>query len=240
MALEPATYINQLNASNPLGGDARSTTDDHIRLLKNVIKATFAAITGQVTATHIELNSLSGSGMTPIKMQALAALANVSQGALTPIGGVIMWSGSVAALSTLAPYWYLCDGSNGTPNLVNSFVIGAGTDSAGISNTTVTGSNTKTGGSKDAILVAHAHDFNATTGTDTPDHTHNFPTVGGAGGGSIAFGGGSSTSTPTVTTSGASARHQHAVSGTTATQGSSATNANLPPYYALAYIMRAS
>ena len=60
MGLESATNISQLNASNPLGGDARNTADDHIRLIKNVLKLTFAGITGQVTATHTELNKLSG------------------------------------------------------------------------------------------------------------------------------------------------------------------------------------
>lgn len=60
MGLESATYINQLNASNPIGGDARSTADDHIRLIKNVLKSTFSGITGQVTVTQAELNLLSG------------------------------------------------------------------------------------------------------------------------------------------------------------------------------------
>ena len=42
-----------------------------------------------------------------------------------PVGGVIMWSGSVANIPT---GWALCDGTNGTPDLRNNFVIGAGQD----------------------------------------------------------------------------------------------------------------
>ena len=40
-----------------------------------------------------------------------------------PSGGIIMWSGSI---SSVPSGYYLCDGSNGTPNLNDSFVVGAG------------------------------------------------------------------------------------------------------------------
>jgi len=40
-----------------------------------------------------------------------------------PSGGIIVWSGA----STAVPTGYvLCNGTNGTPNLLNSFVIGSG------------------------------------------------------------------------------------------------------------------
>ena len=58
MGLETGTYINSLNVSNPLGTDQKSTVDDHIRLLKATIKATFPNITGAVTATQAQLNTL--------------------------------------------------------------------------------------------------------------------------------------------------------------------------------------
>jgi hypothetical protein len=34
MSLETATYIDALVVSNPDGADARSTADDHLRLIK--------------------------------------------------------------------------------------------------------------------------------------------------------------------------------------------------------------
>jgi hypothetical protein len=40
-----------------------------------------------------------------------------------PSGGIIMWSGSVA---TIPAGWLLCNGANGTPDLRNRFVLGAG------------------------------------------------------------------------------------------------------------------
>lgn len=60
MALETGTYIDDLVATNPVSGDPKSEGDDHIRLLKSTIKATFPNVTGEVTPTHTELNRLDG------------------------------------------------------------------------------------------------------------------------------------------------------------------------------------
>src|SRR5687768_6280149 len=60
MALEAGTYIDDLVATNPLSTDPRSDGDDHIRLLKAVLKATFPNITGAVTPTQDELNYVDG------------------------------------------------------------------------------------------------------------------------------------------------------------------------------------
>lgn len=56
MSVETATYINTLVATNPLSTDARSDGDDHLRLVKQVLKNTFPSIAGAVTATQAELN----------------------------------------------------------------------------------------------------------------------------------------------------------------------------------------
>lgn len=61
MGLESGTYISDLVATNPLSSDLSSTGDDHIRLLKSLIKATFPNISGAVTPTHTELNYVDGS-----------------------------------------------------------------------------------------------------------------------------------------------------------------------------------
>lgn len=142
-------------------------------------------------------------------------------------GVIVMWSGSVATIPT---GWVLCNGSNGTPDLRNRFIIGAHSDTAGVAYTTITGSNTQTGGSKDAIVVSHTH-----TLTD-PGHTHNAGVTEsgwyapGPAGGSIGVNG-CVTYTDSATTSSSTGI---SISST----GSSGTNANLPPYYALAFIMK--
>lgn len=56
MTVESATYIDTLDANYPASGDQRNEGDNHIRLVKAAIKATFPNITGPVTATQTELN----------------------------------------------------------------------------------------------------------------------------------------------------------------------------------------
>ena len=60
MALETATHNNQLVAANPTATDPKSQGDDHLRLVKSVLLTDFPNVGGIVTATHTELNLLSG------------------------------------------------------------------------------------------------------------------------------------------------------------------------------------
>jgi len=60
MALETGTYISDLVATNPVSGDPKSQGDDHIRLLKSTIKATFPNVNAAVTPTDEELNFVDG------------------------------------------------------------------------------------------------------------------------------------------------------------------------------------
>lgn len=62
MALETTTYIDGLVATNPVSGDPVSQADDHLRLLKSTIKATFPNVSGPVTATQSQLNAVLTSG----------------------------------------------------------------------------------------------------------------------------------------------------------------------------------
>lgn len=83
----------------------------------------------------------------------------------------------------------------------------------------------ETGGSKDAVVVAHTHTFSATTNT-TGAHTHGLSLFNfdGSGASPANSGPGSATTTSSA------GDHSHTVSGTTASTGSSGTNANLQPY----------
>jgi len=135
---------------------------------------------------------------------------------IIPSGVIVMWSGSIASIPT---GWLICDGSNSTPNLRNRFIIGAGS----------TYSVAGTGGSADAIVVSHTH---TATVTD-PGHAHTFVYESGLaqnGSGRNGVGGTAPFSTNSQVTG---------ISVSNSTTGSSGTNANLPPYYALAYIMKA-
>ena len=135
-----------------------------------------------------------------------------TSGVTIPTGLIAIWSGSTGSIPS---GWTLCNGSNGTPDLRNSFIIGAGS----------TYSVGATGGSADSIVVAHTH-----TITD-PGHVHNLASTGS---GILA------NDLPVGTTGASTTTTASATTGITATNstGVSGTNANLPPYYALAYIMK--
>jgi hypothetical protein len=143
-----------------------------------------------------------------------------------PSGGIIMWSGTIA---TIPSGWLLCNGSSGTPDLRNRFIIGAFSDDSGTAKTTITGSATQTGGSKDTIVVSHTH----TATVSDPGHAHSYETRGGtppqSGNATPCWSGVVSTSTGAATTG---------ITVSNSTTGSSGTNANLSPYYALAFIMK--
>lgn len=61
MGLETATYISELDASNPIGAsDPKGQGDDHLRLIKSTLQNTFPNVEGEVTASHEEINTLTG------------------------------------------------------------------------------------------------------------------------------------------------------------------------------------
>ena len=158
-----------------------------------------------------------------------------------PVGGIIMWSGAISAIPT---NFKLCNGNNGTPDLRNKFIVGATSDG---SDTTYPGLQPgATGGDADATLVSHSHTTNTiiehqNVGNNTKSLQGNLGIDAFINGTGIFENTGANSNfidnaaaanhTNTVTMD---ARHRHG----TDTQGESATNKNLPPYYALAYIMR--
>lgn len=61
MGLETATYIHELDSSNPVGAsDPKGQGDDHLKLIKSTIQNTFPNVEGEMTASHTELNKLDG------------------------------------------------------------------------------------------------------------------------------------------------------------------------------------
>ena len=145
-------------------------------------------------------------------------------------GMIMLWSGATDAVPS---GWKLCNGSNGTPDLRDKFVVGAG-NSYDVN---------ATGGSKDAIVVSHNHSASTSVSGSTAsagNHRHAIKRSNSDSG----FGG--SVGTDAVGSnyvySEYAGAHTHSInvsaSTTVNSKGSSGTNANLPPYYALAYIMK--
>ena len=138
-----------------------------------------------------------------------------------PAGGILLWSGSIGSIPA---GFVLCNGSNGTPDLRDRFVVGAGSTYA----------VNALGGSADAVVVSHTH--TATSTVTDPGHTHGYIRNVGApnnAAGSIPNDISNQAATTNSNTTGIT------VATTVANAGVSGTNANLPPYYALAYIMKA-
>ena len=156
-------------------------------------------------------------------------------------GMIMLWSGATDAVPA---GWSLCDGTGNTPDLRDRFVVGAG-NSYDVN---------ATGGSKDAIAISHSHNFSGTTSgagghnhkvvhssTSSSTFSSNTQTLTWASAGGLGnsdYRGGSSSGTANRGKSNSAPDHSHSVSGNTSTSGASATNANLPPYFALAFIMK--
>jgi hypothetical protein len=151
---------------------------------------------------------------------------------IIPTGVIVMWSGTIATIPT---GWFLCDGSNSTPDLRNRFIIGANADDAGVAKTNVTGSATQTGGSKDAIVVSHTHTATVTDPSHQHTMTGDFGSISDLFGGSgNNYGTGIGPAVPGYVVASATT----GITVANSTEGSSGTNQNLPPYYALAFIMK--
>jgi hypothetical protein len=176
------------------------------------------------TGTPAGPTATAGASTTQLATTAFVTTAIAAATSATiPSGMIMIWSGSVGSIPT---GWVLCNGSNSTPDLRDKFVIGAGNSYA------VGG----TGGSANAIVVSHTH--TATSTVTDPGHTHLIPNTraGSPNGGSTYIAG--AASSPANTDNTGSNTTGITVSTTNASAGSSGTNANLPPYYALCYIMK--
>ena len=194
------------------------TSGDPFTVAGTLTSSGTLAVTGALT--------LDGAAGTSGQVLTSAGSGTPTWGNIFVAGMIIMWSGTIATIPT---GWLLCNGSSSTPDLRDKFIIGASADSGGAAKTNITASYTQTGGSKDASLPSHTH---TATVTDSGHlHTYLFPTsIGLAGGGNnLAANSGGSQNTSTAFTG---------ISVSNSTEGVSATNANLVPYYALAFIMK--
>ena len=150
-----------------------------------------------------------------------------------PIGGIIPYSGLLAAV---AANWQICDGTNGTPNMTESFVMG----------TSVQGNIGTTGGSNDAAIISHSHDLSFDS---LAEHSHAIDPLesyNSTGGGSIGRrslnDGSGSSSHPTWTLAATSAGTPSTQGGGNRTEdaGSSGNGRNRPAFVQLGYIQRMS
>ncbi|MCI0756683.1 phage tail protein [Teichococcus vastitatis] len=223
MALETFNLVKDLDINSPAGGDSRAQGDDHIRGIKKTIKNQFTSLEGPVTVTAAQLNdvvalrselntaktdltkvlTLAGGIMSgPIVAPAFttppsgvinAGLIQQNGVRLIPVGTVVMWYGD---LNAVPAGWYVCNGTNGTPDLRNRFIVGAGAAygvgvTGGVDTHNV---QTSTNGHHNHTGVVTAGGYHTHGGTvghtalgieHIPAHQHGMVSNSGGGGGLI-------------------------------------------------------
>nr|WP_052814183.1 tail fiber protein [Sphingomonas melonis] len=201
MSLETASYIHQLNSSNPSGADRLKEGDDHIRLIKAALKATFPGLTGPLdpSVTHAFLNGIAGQ--------------------LVPRGVITLFAGETAPAG-----WAFCDGAEAllsdgtgkitTPDLRGRVPVGANAEHTlgslfGQTSKTVT-SEVAGGHGHTVTIPGHTHattDLKGTAQSSQANTTFNFgiktETAGGGTGKTVLAQG----PAPSITDNG----HTHSV-----------------------------
>jgi hypothetical protein len=213
------TDINSINIAE---GCAPSGINNAIRQLMSDLKEQQTGASGDNFTVGGNLAVTGTSAFTGASTftGAVTLTGGISGGGFIPTGGIIIWSGAANAIPT---GWLLCNGSNGTPDLRNRFVVGAGSTYAVAA----------TGGSADAIVVSHTH---TATVTDA-GHSHNLNATSG-GDSSIMGVNNSANGLGNIGGFYKSFSNTTGITVANSTEGVSGTNANLPPYYALCYIMK--
>ena len=158
MALETGTFISDLVATNPTGSDPLAFADDHLRLVKSTIKASFPNITGAVTKTHAEINNAvdqAGTAVQPSVMTAAITAAvdsavAATKSALYPVGSIYVNAGVTTNPATLLGFgtWVafgagrVMVGLNGSDTQFDALEETGGSNTSGSSTPSLTASST--------------------------------------------------------------------------------------------------
>ena len=105
MAVESGTHISELNSDYPTTSDSVAEGDDHIRLIKAVLKNQFSGLTGttSIAASEAELNILDGVTATSAELNYLDITTlgtSADSKALTQASGVVTIVGDVKITGT--------------------------------------------------------------------------------------------------------------------------------------------
>lgn len=196
-----------------------SEIDDEFDNIQTAVNSKADANSAALTGTPTAPTASSGTNTTQI---ATTAFVQAALAAVYPIGSIY-----VNATSSTNP---------GTTFGFGTWVaFGAGRVMVGFdSSNALFDSAEETGGSADATTVSHTHTFSGTTGSMSANASHShvqqlyYQGGGGGGGADVNVSGG--TSFASWSTLSTNTDHTHSYSGTTASTGSSGTNANYQPY----------
>jgi hypothetical protein len=161
------TGTTALSSALTYGGVALSNSVTGTGSMALSASPTFTGVPAAPTAS-------AGTNTTQIATTAFATAAAI---AAFPSGGIIMWSGSIASIPS---GWLLCNGSSGTPDLRDRFIVGAGStyavNATGGSatynlSTAQLPSHTHTGTTA-SVDINHSHGVNIQSGGTSNDHAH--------------------------------------------------------------------
>jgi microcystin-dependent protein len=216
-----ADYVKATNFtakdSLPTGNSGKivkgAEIDTELSAVANAIASKADINSPNLTGTPSAPTANLGSNTTQLATTAFVA-AGLS--ALIPTGVITLWSGSIASIPS---GWALCNGSSGTPDLRDRFVVGAGsTYAVGATG----GANTVT--LDTTMIPAHSHSVSAsgTSGTVSTDHVHSTTSTGTADAVNLDH-------THSGTTSAVSNDHNHTFSGTSSGQSQTHSHAVSDP-----------
>lgn len=213
--------------------DDGSTGAQHLTPDQRITSTGFALNSDLLDGYHAtEFVQKSGDTVTgPIHVQGVVdSTVNGSTYGMVPRGIIIMWTGT---LGTIPAGWQLCDGSNGTPDLTNRFILGVqtGEDPGGIG-----GSNVMT--LTESNMPSHDHDLTVFPNgshfheyTDTVRSTSTF-TIGLLNRQDVGQSAHSFIERDTYI------EYEHYHTGESTIAGAGGAFDNRPAYYMLAYIMK--
>jgi microcystin-dependent protein len=247
-------YVNRM----PFGANATTTASVTASLngatsTASSISGTTLTVGGTVTGTYAVGQTISGSGVTSGTTITALGTGTGGAGTYTVSASQTVSSTTITAAGTTLRVSAVSSGTlavgqvvTGTGVTANTRITALGTGTGGVgtytvnisqtvASTTITASpwvsNGSTGGSADAIVVTHTH--TATSVVTDPGHFHNYGGIQQQGGGqdSVITAQGSSATTQSKTTG-------ITVATTIATAGVTETNANLPPYLGINFIIK--
>lgn len=209
-------------------------------------KGIFSVLLGSVTNLNLAFDKpyfleikVGTEVMSPRQRIAASAYAFMAENVISlPKGIITMWSGSIAAIPS---GWVLCDGTNGTPDLRDRFIVGARQDEGGVAKTNVTGTLSVNG---DGEIPAHSHGVGTLITASAGEHSHNLNYYAGSYDNDNIFVLRERSLRDNLPindmfsqlTANPAGAHAHTITGSTANTGSGTKNVAV--YYALAFIMK--
>lgn len=113
--------LNSPSGSEPVGNNAALYIQAHAAFIAQIANGTQLKPSIPLSMSGLQINNLA-NGTATTDAATVGQLRNY-----LPVGAIMLYSGTAASIPTVwGSNWALCNGQNGTPNMTDRFVIGAG------------------------------------------------------------------------------------------------------------------